>query len=377
MAEQRDDTIETSAAPVADGALPDAPQRTPKMPEAKAVLAAPAETIAVTEAAAEAPAPRPRPRVQPKSQPVVLQAATSSPASAPKPAPAAPDAMPRAAKPASAERRYPLRAAGVALAIGLGVAGGAYALSRPAGESPETALKQWTDAAGASLRQNQEDVTRLSGDVRALKVAVESLKEGLDRSKGEGARNGQLAERLDRTDRATGEIAVKLGKLSEQLDRVERGEKEGVAKVSLLHETKATQLNERFERLERQVSAAANSIAAIQTAPKPSPAPAQTAEPSQTASLASRTEPRGDARTDARGDGRTDPRLDPRTAPVDGFVIRDVYDGMALIEGRNNRLYEVSPGSNIPGVGRVEAVERRGKAWVVLTAKGVIPMGRF
>ena len=376
MVEQRDDTIETSAAPVADGTLPDAPQRTPKMPEAEAVLPASAETVAATQAVAQAPAPRPRPRVQPKSQPVVLQAATSSPASAPKPAPAAPDAMPRAAKPASAERRYPLRAAGVALAIGLGVAGGAYALSRPAGESTETALKQWTDAAGASLRQNQEDVTRLSGDVRALKVAVESLKEGLDRSKGGGARNGQLAERLDRTDRTTGEIAVKLGKLSEQLDRVERGEKEGVAKVSLLHETKATQLNERFERLERQVSAAANSIAAIQTAPKPSLAPAQASEPSQTASLAPRIEPR-DARADARVDGRTDARLDPRAAPVEGFVIRDVYDGMALIESRNNRLYEVSPGSNIPGVGRVEAVERRGKAWVVVTAKGVIPMGRF
>ena len=58
-------------------------------------------------------------------------------------------------------------------------------------------------------------------------------------------------------------------------------------------------------------------------------------------------------------------------------MLREVYDGVALVEGRNNRLYEVGPGSNLPGVGRVESIERRGKTWAVLTPKGVIPMARW
>jgi hypothetical protein len=57
---------------------------------------------------------------------------------------------------------------------------------------------------------------------------------------------------------------------------------------------------------------------------------------------------------------------------VDGWVVREVYDGAALVEGRNRRLYEVVPGGMVPGVGRVESIERRGRSWVVLTDKGVI-----
>jgi hypothetical protein len=61
-----------------------------------------------------------------------------------------------------------------------------------------------------------------------------------------------------------------------------------------------------------------------------------------------------------------------RNEPVDGWILREVYDGAALVEGRNRRLYEVAPGGVVPGVGRVESIERRGRAWVVLTDKGFI-----
>jgi hypothetical protein len=53
-------------------------------------------------------------------------------------------------------------------------------------------------------------------------------------------------------------------------------------------------------------------------------------------------------------------------------VVREVYDGAALVESQNRRLYEVVPGGVVPGVGRVEAIERRGRNWVVLTDKGII-----
>jgi hypothetical protein len=61
-----------------------------------------------------------------------------------------------------------------------------------------------------------------------------------------------------------------------------------------------------------------------------------------------------------------------KTEPVDGWVLREVYNGSALVESRNRRLYEVMPGGMLPGVGRVESIERRGARWVVLTDKGFI-----
>ena len=61
-----------------------------------------------------------------------------------------------------------------------------------------------------------------------------------------------------------------------------------------------------------------------------------------------------------------------KTEPVDGWVLREVYDGAALVENRNRRLYEVMPGGVLPGVGRIEAIERRGARWVVVTDKGFI-----
>jgi hypothetical protein len=61
-----------------------------------------------------------------------------------------------------------------------------------------------------------------------------------------------------------------------------------------------------------------------------------------------------------------------KNEPVDGWVLREVYKGAALVESRNRRLYEVMPGGILPGVGKVEAIERRGARWVVLTDKGFI-----
>lgn len=61
-----------------------------------------------------------------------------------------------------------------------------------------------------------------------------------------------------------------------------------------------------------------------------------------------------------------------KSEPVDGWVLREVYDGAALVENRNRRLYEVMPGGMLPGVGRIEAIERRGARWVVVTDKGFI-----
>jgi hypothetical protein len=79
------------------------------------------------------------------------------------------------------------------------------------------------------------------------------------------------------------------------------------------------------------------------------------------------------AAVSAASDPDNPPILKPvRTDPVEGWVLREVYNGSALVESRSRGLYEVMPGNVIPGVGRVEAIERRGTRWVVVTDKGFI-----
>jgi hypothetical protein len=72
-----------------------------------------------------------------------------------------------------------------------------------------------------------------------------------------------------------------------------------------------------------------------------------------------------------------EPRLPPtpRAADrqvVEGWVLRDIYDGRALVESRFGGLYEIGPGANLPGVGRVETIRRQDGRWVVVTSRGII-----
>jgi hypothetical protein len=57
---------------------------------------------------------------------------------------------------------------------------------------------------------------------------------------------------------------------------------------------------------------------------------------------------------------------------LDGWLVRGVHDGVAWVEGRNGVIHEVGLGQNIPGAGRVEAIQRRGRDWIVVTSRGVI-----
>jgi hypothetical protein len=56
---------------------------------------------------------------------------------------------------------------------------------------------------------------------------------------------------------------------------------------------------------------------------------------------------------------------------VQGWVLRRVYDGAALIEGREG-VIEVEPGSIAPGLGRIDAIKRQDGRWVVVTARGLV-----
>ena len=60
-----------------------------------------------------------------------------------------------------------------------------------------------------------------------------------------------------------------------------------------------------------------------------------------------------------------------RLPTVEGWVIRDVGNGGALIEGRQG-MYEVYAGDPVPGLGRVDAIRKQDGKWVVVTSKGLI-----
>ena len=60
-----------------------------------------------------------------------------------------------------------------------------------------------------------------------------------------------------------------------------------------------------------------------------------------------------------------------RLPTVEGWVLRDVANGSALIEGRRG-MYEVYAGDPVPGLGRVDAIRKQDGRWVVVTSKGLI-----
>ena len=61
----------------------------------------------------------------------------------------------------------------------------------------------------------------------------------------------------------------------------------------------------------------------------------------------------------------------PRLPIVDGWVLRDVGEGTARVQGRLG-VYEVYPGDPLPGLGRVDAIRQQDGRWVVVTSRGLI-----
>jgi hypothetical protein len=69
------------------------------------------------------------------------------------------------------------------------------------------------------------------------------------------------------------------------------------------------------------------------------------------------------------------PKQQDKPSIVSGWVIREIFDGAAMVESRHG-LYEAVPGANLPGLGRVETIRRQNGRWVVVTPKGIIVSAR-
>jgi hypothetical protein len=237
--------------------------------------------------------------------------------------------------PAPEWRRHAPHAVAMALAIGLGWAGGSQAVSGAKQAMP--AMPEWIEAAASGIRETQENVVRLTGDVRILKGIVEAMKESLDQAKAEAAgRQRALLERVEASERAAQDAAAKIAHIAETSGRIERASTDAGAKLAALSGS--------LDDIERHTKAAAA---------KPAASAAIGDGPAQTGSV-------------------PEPKVPAKDMPLEGWVLRDVYAGVALVESRGGRLHEVVPGTRLPNVGRVEAIERRGRTWVVVTQKGII-----
>jgi hypothetical protein len=131
-------------------------------------------------------------------------------------------------------------------------------------------------------------------------------------------------------DSASRNSGAQLTRISERIDRVERSQAEPAAKL-----TKAIDTLERLSRGEAASKDVTGSVVAAASALN------QPAKP----------------------------------AAVEGWVVRDVYRGTALIEGRMGAI-EVDQGDVVPGLGRVDAIRKQDGRWVVVTPKGLIMPAR-
>lgn len=57
---------------------------------------------------------------------------------------------------------------------------------------------------------------------------------------------------------------------------------------------------------------------------------------------------------------------------VPGYVLLEVENGIAVIEDRRGTVHELMRGEVLPGIGRIQKIERRAGAWAVVTDKGLI-----
>jgi hypothetical protein len=192
---------------------------------------------------------------------------------------------------------------------------------------------------------NQDAIQRLETETARSQEILARLSEDLDSLK------GTLAAYKDVEQTSSVTSASSQSKLADKVERLAVAIKDPGQKI--------TALETRLDRMENQILTNIASLAAKPPAPAPAPVPA----PAPAAVEAA-------VRNDAPA------AKSAKDEPLEGWTLREVYDGAALVEGRNRRLYEVMPGGVIPGVGRVEAIERRGRNWVVLTDKGFIGSSR-
>jgi len=217
----------------------------------------------------------------------------------------------------SGKRRFAATAAVVVLATMAGAVGGALAT---AGLGYYAAGSSAAATAPVTNSPLEATVARIDADLLALKAGLEHT------SRMGMSQFNKTSDRLDKLEKAQAEPAAKIAKLSEAVDKLRAAQ------------PAATPVAQ---------PAAAKDVTGTVTPPATTTAAAATPQvlPAK-------------------------PEIG-RLPTVEGWVLRDVGNGGALIENRRG-VYEVYTGDPVPGLGRVDAIRRQDGRWVVVTSKGLI-----
>ena len=217
-------------------------------------------------------------------------------------------------------------AAVIGLAVVSGAIGGALATGQ-FGNQPAPS------AAGEIRRASSGDTQAVGASLARIDTELASLKEL------NVAQSAKVNERIDRIERAQVEPAAKLAKLNETVERL-RAAPSAFASAAVPKE-----------------------IAAAAPAPPPAVAPVASVAAAKDTTAA--IQPPVVA-------GKPKPKTDISRLPnLEGWVLRDVNNGGAVIQGKQG-VFEVVAGDAMPDLGRVEAIRRQDGHWVVVTTKGLI-----
>jgi hypothetical protein len=202
------------------------------------------------------------------------------------------------------------RVAILAVAMALSAAAGSTVGAMAASMFVKPQPLSFDDAKSIEVNNLRGVITQLSAEMASLKASIDNNSKSA---------NAQFAKLAERVDRAQVEPSQRVLKLSELVEKIER----------------------------RTAAAPAQAQAQVQP-----PAPTLASAPDVTGSVA--------------------PKQQDRPAVVTGWIIREVFDGRAMVEHDRLGFYEVVPGANLPGIGRVETIKRQDGRWVVVTPKGLI-----
>jgi hypothetical protein len=280
-------------------------------------------------------------------KPAVDKPAASPKLTAPKPADkaSAAAALPLVPRLTAIAETHGYYAAAAMVVLGIGWIIGANSFDNRASE------KRVTEALVAldhKIDQVSSKVVAPS-EVAVLKRNVDEVKRAVDGSRRTAAAITDLRNKLDASDRNRATAAD--GIVDKVAERVSKDQGDRLDKLA-----------GRLDKIEQQLASQ------IPTASIPTPQ-ARAAEPVQVPGV---TMPMAAAPKEAKEAKKEEHTTVERNhVPENGYVLRDVYRGVAVVEGRRG-LLEVAPGDTLPGAGRVRAIERRNRQWVVVTTSGVI-----
>ncbi len=244
-----------------------------------------------------------------------------------------PDAPEKARLKRQSWRGFGAAACALALTLGTGWAVGNKFQPREAADS-----RGDTNAARKLADANEAE----RGDIRALREEIRALQ----------AKLGSLDKRSDAPERGTLEAQLN------SLDRKIEANHADAANVAAQIEARLEKNDKSMGRLEAAISAKSSVPSTAGNDAKASVKPAAKVVAPTPASAAT--------------PGGASVKAADAAKPIGDYTVREVQDGIALVQGRAGGLYEVGPGDRLPGVGRVLAVEKIGQKWVVVTESGRI-----